>query len=67
MEIICMKLFHRNLATLILCFLFIQVKCLLKAGTYPVNFDATGLASGIYFYQLQANGVNLVKKMNLMK
>ncbi|MBU2493301.1 MAG: T9SS type A sorting domain-containing protein [Bacteroidetes bacterium] len=39
----------------------------LEAGAHSVKFDATGLSSGIYFYQLQADGVNLVKKMNLMK
>lgn len=39
----------------------------LGAGVHSVKFDATGLSSGIYFYQLKANGISLVKKMNLMK
>jgi len=38
-----------------------------NAGTYSVNFDASNLTSGIYFYRL-SNGQNtLVKKMNLIK
>ncbi|MHC1739357.1 MAG: choice-of-anchor J domain-containing protein [Ignavibacteriaceae bacterium] len=44
----------------------------LKAGTYKVNFNATNLTSGIYFYRIDASGVDgskfsSVKKMMLMK
>ena len=44
----------------------------LKAGTYKVNFNASNLTSGIYFYRIDASGVDgskfsSVKKMMLMK
>ena len=38
-----------------------------QAGNHIVNFDATGLTSGIYFYRLQANGYVETKKLVLMK
>ncbi len=38
-----------------------------SGGKYTVNFNATNLASGIYIYQLRANGVMLTKKMSLLK
>lgn len=38
-----------------------------KAGQYVVNFDASKLASGIYMYTLQSEGVSLTKKMMLLK
>lgn len=34
---------------------------------YNVQFNATGLASGIYFYVLQTPNVREVKKMSLIK
>ena len=37
------------------------------AGTYSYQFDASNLASGIYFYQLKVGSSSSVKKMNLMK
>jgi hypothetical protein len=37
------------------------------AGNYEVEFYASSLASGIYFYKLQAGGLSLVKKMILAK
>ncbi len=37
------------------------------AGYYSVTFDASGLASGVYFYRLNAGDVTLLKKMLLMK
>jgi photosystem II stability/assembly factor-like uncharacterized protein len=36
-------------------------------GEHQVNFDATGLPSGVYFYQLQANGTLETKKMVVRK
>jgi hypothetical protein len=38
-----------------------------SAGNYKVNFDGNDLTSGIYFYQLYGNGVNLIRKMMLIK
>ncbi|MCB0747896.1 MAG: T9SS type A sorting domain-containing protein [Ignavibacteriae bacterium] len=38
-----------------------------KAGQYAVDFDGSKLASGIYMYALQSNGVTLTKKMMLLK
>ncbi|PIP76503.1 MAG: hypothetical protein COW85_13835 [Ignavibacteria bacterium CG22_combo_CG10-13_8_21_14_all_37_15] len=39
----------------------------LDAGSYHVNFDAGKLTSGIYYYQIQANGYSQTKKMSLVK
>jgi len=36
-------------------------------GTYEVQFDASHLASGIYFYKLTAGNFTSVKKLILMK
>lgn len=36
-------------------------------GKHSVNFNASSLASGIYFYKLVGNSVNITKKMILMK
>jgi len=38
-----------------------------KAGNYKVEFDASSLSSGIYFYQLQAKEFTQTKKLILMK
>ncbi len=37
------------------------------AGNYTVDFNASGLASGIYFYRMQTNGFSTVRKMILLK
>ena len=38
-----------------------------EAGYYKVNFDASLLASGMYFYVLTGNNINISKKMILLK
>jgi phosphatidylserine/phosphatidylglycerophosphate/cardiolipin synthase-like enzyme len=38
-----------------------------KAGRYTVEFDATDLASGVYFYRLNAGQFHDVKKMVVIK
>ena len=38
-----------------------------NAGAYTVNFNASQLSSGVYFYELKADAVRLVKKMSLLK
>jgi hypothetical protein len=38
-----------------------------EAGRYTIEFNAAGLPSGIYFYQLEAVEYNTIKKMILMK
>jgi len=39
----------------------------LKAGTYQKTFDASALASGIYFYRLESGSSVLVNKMMFLK
>jgi len=38
-----------------------------SAGTYEINFDASALTSGVYFYKLVTNDVSFTKKMMLVK
>lgn len=38
-----------------------------NAGTYEINFDASHLSSGIYFYKLESDNSTVVKKMMLLK
>lgn len=37
------------------------------AGSYNIEFDGSGLNSGIYFYRMQAENYTAVKKMTLIK
>ena len=38
-----------------------------SAGSYDVEFNASNLTSGIYFYKITAGNFNAVKKMLLVK
>ena len=38
-----------------------------SAGTYKVNFDASSLSTGVYFYSVRSGSYNQVKKMMLIK
>ena len=38
-----------------------------SAGNYRYDFNASNLATGIYLYTLKADGVNITKKMMLVK
>jgi len=37
------------------------------AGSYDVDFDGNGLASGIYYYRITAGNFSQTKKMILIK
>ena len=37
------------------------------AGTYEVTWNANGLSSGVYFYQLKAGEFSQTKKLVLMR
>jgi hypothetical protein len=39
----------------------------MEAGNYSVKFNADGLSSGVYLYQLKAGDVKVTKKMQLIK
>ena len=39
----------------------------LRAGNYKVDFNASALASGVYFYRLESDGFTDIKKMMLVK
>lgn len=39
----------------------------IEAGRYTVNFDASGLSSGIYLYRLQAGSQIMTKKLTVVK
>ena len=38
-----------------------------SAGMHQVSFDASGLAGGIYFYSIKADGLTAIKKMVYLK
>jgi len=38
-----------------------------QAGTFDVSFDGSGLASGVYYYQLKSGDFSDVKKLMLTK
>ena len=38
-----------------------------EAGVYEVEFNARGLASGVYFYHIKSNSYTSTKKLVLMK
>lgn len=38
-----------------------------EPGNYEVEFNASGISSGIYFYQLQAGNIILTRKMSLLR
>ncbi|MBK9097635.1 MAG: T9SS type A sorting domain-containing protein [bacterium] len=40
---------------------------IMEAGSHTINFDATQLNSGIYFYRIEAGMFNEVRKMTLIK
>ncbi|MEJ2637091.1 MAG: T9SS type A sorting domain-containing protein [Calditrichia bacterium] len=48
-----------------------QVKTLVdgseKAGSHQVQLDAGNLASGVYFYRMEASNISMTKKMLLMR
>ncbi len=39
----------------------------LKPGSYSATFNAEGLASGVYFYQLRSEGIQQTRKMLLVR
>ena len=43
------------------------VNKMVMAGSYQVQFDGFGLASGVYVYRLEVNGITKTKKMLLTK
>lgn len=43
------------------------VDCGMAKGDHKINFNASGLPAGVYFYQLQVDGFILTKKMLLIK
>ncbi len=43
------------------------VNKVINAGVYEVNFDASKLSSGVYYYRIKTGNYSTVKKMLLMK
>ncbi|MCK4978772.1 MAG: T9SS type A sorting domain-containing protein, partial [Candidatus Delongbacteria bacterium] len=44
-----------------------MINGMMKKGSHSVNFDASELTGGIYFYKLEVDGRSLEKKMLLLK
>ncbi len=71
------KMFFQNLKIRILKILKIynilgkEVKTLVNeekpAGTYTINFNASSISSGVYFYKIQTGKYSDTKKMILTK
>jgi|GEM_PF-3764663 len=38
-----------------------------NSGYYSISFNGSNLSSGIYFYNLEVNGISYIKKMSLIK
>ncbi|MDY0081914.1 MAG: T9SS type A sorting domain-containing protein [Ignavibacteriaceae bacterium] len=38
-----------------------------QPGNYEIEFNASGLSSGVYFYKMTANGFSQIKKMSIIK
>ena len=38
-----------------------------NAGSYTDDFNASEFSSGVYFYKLESNGFNSIKRMLLVK
>ena len=45
----------------------VLVNGILSVGTYKVDYDASALATGVYFYRLETENFTDVKKMMLIK
>ena len=45
----------------------VLVNDFMTAGKYSINFDGSGLSSGVYFYKLSAGSFSDTKKMTLVK
>jgi hypothetical protein len=45
----------------------VLVNELKQSGTYEIEFNASGLSSGIYLCQLKAGGYTEVRKMSVVK
>ena len=45
----------------------VLVEEFMNPGTYEIQFDATGLSSGIYFYRIRVNDFSASKKMILLR
>ncbi|MCA9785176.1 MAG: T9SS type A sorting domain-containing protein, partial [Candidatus Cloacimonetes bacterium] len=43
------------------------VNGMMSSGAHNVNFDASALTSGMYFYTLESKGVSQTRKMVLVK
>jgi hypothetical protein len=39
----------------------------ISSGSHIVNFNAKTLSSGVYVYRLQSDGIDVVRKMTILK